>query len=175
MNNEQNPSILKVLSVEKRRDSRINDEQPDGRLYKYIRVETVGDRFVEIPGVGRVAVKGESRTSAFIAYPNNYLDQKDSGADLQKGQFVMGDIVTREVEPYQLVGNDGVERTITQYSCVVLGDSTKTEQWEATINRTFSRRGHTLAGESVPVAVNEEASEAPEVEVEDDVSEESAV
>lgn len=166
----QTPSILKVLNVEERYDSRVNDEQPEGRLYKYIQVETIGDKVLDVPGVGRMTVKGEKRRSAFTAYPNNYLDQPDPGSDLKKGDLVMGDIVTREVPPYDLVGNDGIRRTITQYSSVVLGDSTKEEQFEALVRRTFARRGHPI---TPPVEVTDEqlieAAERNGVEVPEEI------
>ena len=61
-----------------------------------------------------------------------------------KGKLIAGDIVTNDVEPYQIG-----DRTLTRYTCVILkGENVAT---------AFKRQGHPLASELVP--------EQPEVEI----------
>lgn len=135
MNNQaqtEQPSVLRVLNVETKEDSR-------GTPYNLVTVATIGDKYVDVPGVGRVVAKSNSRPMRFVAYPKNYLDQADPGSDLKKGQYTLGDIVTVNTTPYTLTGNDGVARDITTYSFVVLGDTTK-EDWGIVVARTFKRR-----------------------------------
>ena len=53
------------------------------------------------------------------------------------GKLIAGDIVTKDVEPYQIG-----DRTLTSYTCVILkGENVAT---------AFKRQGHPLVSESVP-------------------------
>jgi hypothetical protein len=73
-------------------------------------------------------------------WEESYLDGKpDFGYNLNVGQYVQGEIVTRIVEPYEIPDTrTGEMRTVSTRSLVVLGDS-QSENWEQIVDAAFER------------------------------------
>lgn len=117
--------------------------KPDknGRNYKTITVATLGTSVQNIPGVGNVTVHSPVKTASMNVYESSYLNnQEEFGYSLPVGSLMMGNIVTRTVEPYTIVNRENGEvRTVNTYTCAVLGD-TDDEGFETLVEKTIARR-----------------------------------
>ena len=90
--------------------------------------------------------------------------QCEFGFDLKPGENVLGDIVTMDVEPYEITDEDGEVREVSIYSRVILGDNSKAS-FHSLVRQEFARQGHPLVipNESLEIKVSEEVASAEEV------------
>lgn len=121
--------------------------KPDknNRNYKTITLETVPAATQNIPGIGNVAVHSPVKRTSKNVYESSYLNnQMEFGYDLPIGSFIAGDIVTRNVESYQIPdlrpGFEGHMRDVSTYSCAVFGDTTDEAAFNILAEREISRR-----------------------------------
>lgn len=90
----------------------------------------------------------------------------DFAYSLKPGEKLLGDVIQRKVEAYNVPSSDGEERTVDLYSCVVLGNTAEEDQFEAEVARTFKRNGRPIQKDTIPMfkipttSAVEEAEEA---------------
>jgi hypothetical protein len=147
------PKFVTVISTEMRVDKNEKD-------YNYIEVEGQTSEDIVLPTGKVITMQKVAEKTAFTAYPTNYLDQKDAFSDTKKGQIIMGDIVRRKVQPYDInfVDKDGVEqtRTVDTYKAFVAGDSRDKASFEIAVSKTFKQAGHEImSGENAVISAAE--------------------
>lgn len=161
----------------------------NGIAYKQITVSTASQKLT-FNEVGQATISRiMPRKGTFNAWEKNYpemlnlarkkgvemeeLTQEDLKSvsadfayDLKVNDKLLGDVVTRKVEPYEVPNNDGEVRVVDTYSCVVLGDTSDEESFEAAIKTTFQRNGRKLVSKDtnpmyhIPTAVEEDVKTA---------------
>lgn len=99
-----------------------------------------------------------AKTAKINAYQESYLDGTPSFLyDLESGAKVLGEIVTREVEQYEIVNEKGT-RAVDSYSTPVFGNSDDS-LWESNVTKAFRSAGHPLPGDVT--STEEKAAAAP--------------
>lgn len=178
--------VLKVVAVSE------PQPDVNGIPFRIVEMETLGIKRVTT-AIGIIPAKCSKRRSKRAFWACSYLDlnplakelgyvDKDGnpdykkikeedykhlpcefGFDLKVGEPVLGDIVSREVEPYNITDPETGEvlRETNLYSRIILGD-TDSPAFQSTIVQEFRRQGHEL------IQVNE--SYVPEL-IEDKVEE----
>lgn len=133
------PKLLQVVDKELRTDKQ-------GREYALITFEKSTDKKVRLPNGKVIVAKGQTTQGKIVAYDEPYLQNvdHDPNFDLKTGEYVLGDIVKRKVQPYTIESNDGESRVVDTYQCVVLGDTTEEETFELEVERTFRSRDRIL-------------------------------
>jgi len=126
-----NPKIIKVVKVSDLRLDKNNKE------YRTIEFETSNYKIITSEDTGEnIKVRIEPRRNKLNVWQESYVNGEPSfGYDYQIGEFVMGDIITANVEEYQIPTKTEPYKT-SIYTCIVLGDSTK-DNWNKKIERTF--------------------------------------
>lgn len=175
MQNSQNfqklPSMLTVIGKQDGATPAYDGSTPgnprrvdkNNNPYVYVTVRTANRIKQEDPETGGIIfARVNARESSFNAYHESYLlDAQGKGLsqfghDFEIGDKVMGDIVTREIEPFFIpsaLGNgkhelDGVNGNwVETGSAIVFGDNTK-DDWELKVINAFrtSRNGMKLKG-----------------------------
>ena len=119
------------------------------REYKTIQVTKVEHQEVINPLTGKKTVAlGNKRTSAFNAYKENYLGEMDLGWESKVGQALLGDLVSRNTTDYE-IESDGVTRTVSSATAVVIGDSNDDVTFEKNTQRAFASAA--FAGKDQPL------------------------
>lgn len=146
-NQNQNPSMLTVASI--------SEIRTDKNGHEYVNVTVKGDekQYINTPA-GVITAFVPSRQTAINAYQENYLGQQDFLWDKKVGTVVLGQIVTRNVQPYELTINK-VTRTVNTYTCVVFGNTNDTDAFEVAVQRAFSQAGHPLNIDATTPVVTE--------------------
>ena len=137
-NSNQLPSFLNVVSTEVR-----ESKTRKGFNYAYLRVKGDDIETFVLPSGRVITAKKEVRETGTIAWEQNNLPTptEDFGWNLKKGDTVMGAIVTRNVAPYTIPGND---TQVNTYSCVVFGDTRNVEEFEAKVRQAFKAAQHPI-------------------------------
>lgn len=143
------PSILTVTKI-----SGLKQDRKE-KTYKTISVRTANTKEVS----GTIVVV-EPRETSFNAWEENYLPtpKTDFGYNLKVGDNILGNIVTRDVTPYDIVDGDGVvkQEKLTIASVLVLGDDTLSD-WENLVKKAFKAKNFTLLSEAKnPVVASSE-------------------
>lgn len=111
-------------------------QDKNGRNYKTV-------TFTTLPTVvlNGQTIHVPTKSSSMNVYEESYLNnQEEFGYSLSVNSLVQGDIVTRNVEPYQITDRGtGEMRTVTTYTSVVLGD-TDDAGFEVMVQKTIARR-----------------------------------
>lgn len=133
-------------------------EDKNGKIYKNCIFSRLGQEYQDVPGMGRVAVHQRTREIKVNLYLESYLDQKEQfGFSIPVGGYIFGDIVTRNVEPYEvpmkdrLTGEVTGSQIVSTFTTVVFGDTTSAS-FEADTRNAFRSRGHKLAAPEEVVA-----------------------
>lgn len=96
-----------------------------------------------------VKYKAPKTRTKVLAWECSYLDgYPDFGFYIDKGNELLGDIVTMEVEPYVI---EGRSKEFTSFTTVVFGDSSKST-WNHLVHKTFKKKGRTIK-DVVPVNI----------------------
>lgn len=174
--------MLEVIQVTKGGKNAEAGEDPRrvdkrGNPYNYIRVAQPQFALDTHPFTGEpITVRLQNREWGFKAYPAGYLMRKQEdgsmkglpefGHDLKVGQWIYGDIVTRELAQPQFIpsengrdmGPDPLDQTkqvkgnyVTFASRLVVGNSDDKEAWEIAIKRAFRDSNLTIKGEGMPL------------------------
>ena len=126
------------------------------RAYKTVTFQQAG--FMETPWGLVPRPANQCSQTAVNCYEKNYLEKMDAGwsepifnpKNPSAGGIFQGDIVSREVEEYEIVDKiDGSVRQVSSFKTVVFGD-TDSPSFESTVRSTFKSRGHNVT--SSPVA-----------------------
>ena len=124
---------LEVKAVETLQDK-------NGKEYSKILLSTA-DHIVQ----GGKRIRIEPKTQNIVKYPESYLPDGSPqyGHDLQPGELVAGDIVTRgNLMPYNIVDAQGnVTSQVDFATHVVLGNTDDPEAFEVAIKKEFRSRG----------------------------------
>ena len=117
----------------------------NGRNYKRVTFETLGKAIVNHPIVGRVIADVPKKSTKINIYENSYLNnQEEFGYSSPVGSKVLGNIVTRKVEAYDITNQEtGETRTVNSYTTIVFGD-TDTPDFEVAVERAFKNASHPL-------------------------------
>ena len=111
-------------------------QDKNGRNYKTV-------TFTTLPTVvlNGQTIHVPTKSSSINVNEESYLNnQEEFGYSLSVNSLVQGDIVTRNVEPYQIADRStGEMRTVTTYTSVVLGD-TDDAGFEVMVQKTIARR-----------------------------------
>lgn len=142
------PSILTVTKLsEVKKDT-------NKKEYKTISVRTPNTK--EVAGITVVV---EPRETSFNVWEENYLPtpKTDFGYNLKVGDNILGNIVTRDVTPYDITDGEVVKQEkLTIASVLVLGDDTLSD-WENLVKKAFKAKGFTLISEAKnPVVASSE-------------------
>lgn len=135
---------LSITNTEERQDK-------NERAYKHISVSTPA----KVNGIS-LPVK----ESAFNAYEDNYLGNKDFGWDLKVGDKILGEFVTREVEAYTIKGEGNKEdREVNTATVLAMPLPGQMGIGEVAIKRAFANAGHILLAASEEVVAEAPAEE----------------
>jgi hypothetical protein len=127
------------------------------RSYKTVTFQQAG--FMETPWGLVPRPANQCSQTAINCYQNNYLDKMDAGwgepifnpKNPAAGGIFQGDIVSRQVEEYEIVDKiDGGVRQVSSFKTVVFGDTNQAAAFESAVKSTFKSKGHTVT--SSPVA-----------------------
>lgn len=142
----KNSQILEVTNVRTSTPEGNPLKDKNGREYRVVEFSTPSTQYMTI-GNRQIPVKVEPKTTAVTRYKESYLNDKAQfGFDIKVGEFVLGDIATRQVEEYTIISKDGTERAVNTYSTVVFGDSADAG-WEAKVKIAFKSAGHIIVEE----------------------------
>ena len=137
--------MTNVTVIQKVKESEVKQDK-NGKNFKVVTFSQPQRKFVDVPGVGKVAVNALARETSINLYEKPYYsdgraNQKpDAGYSEPVGEFFVGNIETRLVVPYQI---NGEGRMLNSYSCVILGDNTS-PMWNTLIESAFKRHGHQI-------------------------------
>lgn len=150
--NQLIPAVLTVVGK-----SEVKEDK-NGRAYVTVTFKGDDEKYITLPNGKVRTVKMKSRTSAKNAYQESYLnEQPDFEWGLKVGDEVLGAIVTRETDEYDIATPDGEIRTVNSYSRVIMGDSTD-PSFETVIKREFAAQGRIIVNQAqVQPAVIDEA------------------
>ena len=117
------------------------------RSYKTVALRNQTKVNVVDPETGEIfTAHVPAKTAKINAYEESYLDGTPSFLyDLEEGAKVLGKIVTREVEEYEIVNEKGA-RAVRSYSTPVFGNSDQPD-WDLNITKAFRSAGHPLPGD----------------------------
>lgn len=135
-----------------------NGEKQEHRNYRTIEISTPSKLMLPDPESGNmIPTRVAPRRTSINVYEESYLNNEmEFGYDVEVGERVLGDIVTRRVTPYKIpvidkLGNETEEkREVSTYTTVVFGDS-EAEDWDIIVKNTFHKRGHEIA---TPIPAN---------------------
>jgi hypothetical protein len=126
------------------------DKDRNGRDYKVIRVAPSDTVYISLPNGQLLEAKREVKETSFNAYKESYLnDLPQFGWNTTLGQVLLGDIVTREVIPYNIPTDMGEVRTVNTYSTFVTGDTTDAEAFDLQIKKVFNNKGRFFPGQEI--------------------------
>jgi hypothetical protein len=133
-----NSRVIKVVSV-----SQVSNDK-NGRPFKSIGFASIGLIYKDLGDGKLIPVRTKSRTTTVNISGESYLDGKpEFGYDLEVGDFVEGDIVTKAVKPYMIPQGEGLSREVSTYTTAVFGDPTA-DNWENLIKVTFKNKQHEI-------------------------------
>lgn len=143
-------NLIKVTSVSDIRTDK------NGREYKLVEFTNPDHAQVVDETTGELLlVRVQAKRATITQYKESYLNNKpDFMWDAKLGEFTMGEVVTREVAPYQIDGKE-----INTYTTVVFGDNTK-PSWEIEVQKAFRSAGHPIAGTNTAPVVDLKAIKA---------------
>jgi hypothetical protein len=154
--------------IKKVSESKVKSDK-NGREYKTCTFAKMQATEMNVPGVGIVAVNQPARETSINLYSMSYLDDKEQfgysiPAGTDKHSYVLGDIVTRTVEPYSLNSVDKLtgevsERQVNTFTTVVFGNS-DAGNWESLVQQTFKSRGHAIVSKDSVESANQIVQEA---------------
>lgn len=131
------------------------------RNYKTVTFQQAG--FMETPWGLVPRPSNQCSQTAINCYEKNYLEKMDAGwsepifnpRNPAAGGVFQGDIVSREVEEYEIVDKiDGSVRQVSTFRTVVFGDTDQAQSFESAVKSAFRSRGHIVTGSPVKAAVN---------------------
>lgn len=128
-----NPNVLTVVSV-----SNVKKDK-NKRSFKTIKVRTSDKKsFINDDGV-KVTAKIQPKIGTINSWEESYLDgNQEFTYEFAEGEVILGDVVTLQVEPYEIPNQQtGEIRTVNRFSCVVLGDSTA-PSWNSDVAKVFA-------------------------------------
>lgn len=129
-------------------------QDKNDRNYRQIFFTGQSEKHITLPTGKVITAKTAPKTSSILAREASYLDDKPEFAwGLKKGDTVLGAVVTREVEPYDITTADGEIREVSTYTRVVFGDTTD-PSFESLVKREFEAQDRKLANpvsEEMPV------------------------
>lgn len=131
--------ITKISETELKTDD-------EGREYKTVTFEKINDDSLNHPILAFISVVGRVKRRKLRCYAQSFFDPDlpDIGFNEPIGSHYLGDIISKEVEPYDIVDKTSGEVTrVNRYSAVVFGDSTS-EMFKLDINKAFEDAGHKL-------------------------------
>ena len=135
--------ILKVVNVSASRQDK------NGKNYKTLYFQ--GPTTKEVDGV---RVRIAPKTGAINVYEESYLNgQPEFGWDFQVGTVAEGDIVTRQVDPYNIVDPNTGEITregVTKRTLTLLGDPSS-EEFQMNLDVAFERAAEYAAAQAAGV------------------------
>lgn len=131
------------------------------RNYKTVTFQQAG--FMETPWGLVPRPTNQCSQTAVNCYEKNYLERMDAGwsepifnpRNPAAGGVFQGDIVSREVEEYEIVDKmDGSVRQVSTYRTVVFGDTDQQSAFESAVKSTFRSKNHVVTSSPVKAAVN---------------------
>jgi hypothetical protein len=131
------------------------------RNYKTVTFQQAG--FMETPWGLVPRPSNQCSQTAINCYEKNYLEKMDAGwsepifnpRNPAAGGVFQGDIVSREVEEYEIVDKmDGSVRQVSTFRTVVFGDTDQTQAFESAVKSAFRSKGHIVTSSPVKAAVN---------------------
>ena len=125
------------------------------RSYKTVTFQQAG--FMQTPWGLVPRPANQCSQTAVNCYENNYLDKMDAGwaepifnpKNPAAGGIFQGDIVSRQVEEYDIMDKDGSVRRVSTFKTVVFGDTDQVAAFESAVKSTFKGRGHIVTGSPV--------------------------
>lgn len=140
---------LKVIAVsEPKTDSA-------GENYVTITVQSKGTRQIRNLDGSISTVRVRTRPISFNQWENR---SQDFLYDAKVGEEVVGSLVTRIVNDYQIEDSTtGESRVVNKATVVVLEDTADAASFEAAIDTAFKNAGHTFPSEMVPAEASVEA------------------
>lgn len=116
----------------------------NGRDFKIIELSNPTKTTVVDETTGEILIaRIPAKRAKINAYKESYLDDKPHFLwDSKVGEVVAGEIVTREVMPYEIN-----ERAVNTYTTAVFGNTDDKKAFEIEIERTFKNNGHPIMEE----------------------------
>ena len=132
--------MMKTLKCVKRKEKCVDK---NGKEYVHLEFKNFSfeEGFDPITGeVYHVQILPD-KVGVLIQYHESYTStgRADVASDVQEGQYVAGEVLTRDVVPYYT--DKGT--LVNYYTCVVLGDS-RDPNWNKKIEDSFKRNGRVL-------------------------------
>ena len=140
-------TFLKINTVEIRQDKNGDD-------YKFMGISTFPTALKMGPDGKMMTVKVDLKSTSSNSWGAREINGSKFKADpsyhYETGDTVLGQIVTRNVDPYKIDNPDGSSREVSQYTCAVFGDDEDAAGYEAKIKSVFARNGFDLEQGTAP-------------------------
>ena len=143
-------TMLKIVKIDLGNSSKA-DDLIDGKPREYKKVTVMGAQSKEVidPFTGEKTIAiGEVKQTAFVVWKNDHHSiggkLNPSYATMTTNKMLLGEIVKREVNDYEIPDRiTGEARTVTSATVVVFGDSSS-ENWENEVRQAFTNKGFIL-------------------------------
>ena len=126
------------------------------RAYKTVTFQQAG--FMQTPWGLVPRPANQCSQTAINCYEKNYLDKMDAGwaepifnpKNPAAGGVFQGDIVSREVEEYEIIDRlDGSVRQVSTFKTVVFGDTDQVAAFESSVRTAFKNKNHIVTSSPV--------------------------
>ena len=142
-----------------------NGQDKSGNAYNTLSVTCTTFNTMVHPVTGAtVNALGSSSTQTLNAWQAGVESPYNHLFNAPVGTAIVGNLETREVEPYQIEDNIAGQttlRTVNTYTCFVAED-VNSPRYETAVRNAFRWNGHPLAGSTVTATVTTPSTEAEE-------------